>query len=224
MGKTSLTKKQKIVFDYIADYIKKKDTAPLTTEIQNKFRFKSTRSVFQYLDALKTKGYIRKDNTPRSIKLVEDFKEIEGQTELIPLLGTASCGTPAFFADDNIEEYMPVDVNLLDDYNKHSYFLLRTSGTSMNKANINDKSIVLVEKLDAYEDGDKVVAVLDGLATIKTLHKGKEALVLTPESSDSKHKPIIVKNEFHIAGRVVCEIPDIASDDGVKYVPLKNMN
>lgn len=198
--------------------------APLTTEIQNELKFKSTRSVFQYLEALKNKGYIKKDSTPRSIKLVEDFKEIEGQTELIPLLGTVSCGTPAFFADDNIEEYMPVDVNLLDDYNKHSYFLLRTSGTSMNKANINDKSIVLVEKLDAYEDGDKVVAVLDGLATIKTLHKGKEALVLTPESSDSKHKPIIVKNEFHIAGRVVCEIPDIASDDGVKYVPLKNMN
>ncbi|NQV13585.1 MAG: repressor LexA [Parcubacteria group bacterium] len=224
MSKTSLTRKQKVILDYIADYIEKKNMAPLTTEIQNELKFKSTRSVFQYLDALKAKGYIKKDNTPRSIKLVEDFKEIDGQTELIPLLGTASCGTPAFFADDNIEEYLPVDVNLLNNYNKHSYFLLKTSGTSMDKADINDKSIVLVEKLDAYENGDKVVAILDGLATIKTLHKGNEAFVLTPESSDTKHKPIIVKNEFHIAGKVVCEIPDITDVGSVKYVPLKNMN
>ena len=198
--------------------------APLTTEIQNELKFKSTRSVFQYLEALKNKGYIKKDSTPRSIKLVEDFKEIEGQTELIPLLGTVSCGTPAFFADDNIEEYMPVDVNLLDNYNKHSYFLLKTSGTSMDKANINDKSIVLVEKLDTYENGDRVVAVIDGLATIKVLHRGKEALVLNPESKDTKHKPIIVKNELHIAGKVVCEIPDIDNVDSVKYVPLKNVS
>ncbi|MFH2105484.1 MAG: transcriptional repressor LexA [Parcubacteria group bacterium] len=224
MSKTSLTRKQKVILDYISDYIEKNNMAPLTTEIQNELKFKSTRSVFQYLDVLKTKGYIKKDNTPRSIKLVEDFKDIDGQTELIPLLGTASCGTPAFFADDNIEEYLPVDVNLLDNYNKHSYFLLKTSGTSMNKANISDKSIVLVEKLDAYESGDKVVAILDGLATIKTLHKGKNAYVLTPESNDPKHKPIIVKNEFHIAGRVVCEIPDITDVNSVRYIPLKNMN
>jgi len=223
MGKASLTKKQKVILDYISDYIEKKNIAPLTTEIQNKLKFKSTRSVFQYLDALKTKGYIKKDNTPRSIELVEDFKEIDGQTELIPLLGTASCGTPAFFADDNIEEYMPVDTKLLDNYNKHSYFLLKTSGTSMNKANINDKSIVLVEKLDAYEDGDRVVAVLDGLATIKVLHRGEDAFVLTPESKDAKHKSIIVKNDFHIAGKVVCEIPDITNIDSIKYVPLKSV-
>lgn len=223
MGNTSLTKKQKKVLDFIAEYINKHNQAPLTTEIQAALKFKSTRSVFQYLDALVEKGYIKKDRTPRSIKLVEDFKEIDGQTELIPLLGTASCGTPAFFADDNVEEFIPVDTKLLNNFNKHSYFLIRTSGTSMNKAGIKDDSLVLVEKLDSYTDGDRVVAVLDGLATIKRLHQGKDAYVLTPESTDPKHKPIIVKDELHLAGKVVCEIPDVTNMDSIKYVPIRNM-
>jgi repressor LexA len=223
MVDTSLTKKQKKVLDFIFRYINKHNQAPLTTEIQEALKFKSTRSVFQYLDSLVEKGYIKKDRTPRSIELVEDFKEIDGQTELIPLLGTASCGTPAFFADDNIEEFIPVDTKLLNNFNKHSYFLIRTSGTSMDKAGIKDDSLVLVEKLDSYEDGDRVVAVLDGLATIKNLHQGKDAYVLTPESTDPKHKPIIVKDDFHIAGKVICEIPDVINMDSIKYVPIRNL-
>ncbi len=54
--------------------------------------------------------------------------------------------------------------------------------------------------------GDKVLVVIDGLATVKTYRTldGKN-IVLMPESTDPKHKPIFLTDEdnFVINGKVI---------------------
>jgi repressor LexA len=154
---------------------------------------------------LRDKGYITKNRNARSIELLDPSESVRATTALIPLLGMASCGTPEFFADNNIEEYLPVD-NALIKNTPSEYYLLKTSGTSMNKAGINDNSLVLIQKQDGYEQGDRVVAVIDDKATIKKLYKGDGAIMLSPASTDDIHKPIIA-TEGAICGRVVCVVP-----------------
>ncbi len=201
----NLTLKQKRVLDYINMYLQDYSVAPTIEEIQDSLGFRSTRSVSQYLEALREKGYITKNRNARSIELLDPSESISATTALIPLLGMASCGTPEFFADNNIEEYLPVDNSLIKN-TPSEYYLLKTSGTSMNKAGINDNSLVLIRKQDGYEQGDRVVAVIDDKATIKKLFKGDGAIMLAPESSDDSHKPIIA-TEGAICGRVVCVVP-----------------
>ena len=135
----------------------------------------------------------------------------------IPLLGSASCGTPEFFANENIEDFIPVDENLIRG-DRDKYYLLRAFGTSMENANIKNKSLTLIEKNDSYEEGDDVVVSVDGLATIKRMYKGNSALLLMPVSSDDKHKPIVAKENFHIAGKVVCTVPDPTLLEEVRYI------
>ena len=204
----TLTLKQKRVLDYVRSYLQKAGESPTIEEIQDELGFRSTRSVSQYLEALREKGYITKNRNARSIELMEPASALRIDTFLIPLLGMASCGTPEFFADNNIEEYRPVAGALLKEPIDR-YFLLQTSGTSMNKAGIEGGELVLIRRQNAYEEGDRVVAVVDDMATIKKLHKGKGAVVLTPESTDDRHKPIIA-TEGAICGKVVCVVPAMA--------------
>ncbi len=202
----NLTSKQKRVFDFINNYMKTNTNAPTITEIQSALGFRSTRSVSQYLEALRAKGYIAKNRNPRSIRLTgHQAEKASLATTLVPLLGMASCGTPEFFADDNIEEYVPVQTTLIKDDPK-KYYLLKTAGTSMNKAGIEEGAIVLIKRKDFYEQGERVVAVVDDMATIKKLHKGDNAVMLMPESTEERHQPIIA-TEGAICGEVVCSIP-----------------
>ncbi|MBU0647505.1 transcriptional repressor LexA [Patescibacteria group bacterium] len=217
--KFNLTNKQKKVLDFITNHIDKTGQSPIIEEIKSNLGFKSTRSVSQYLDVLIQKKYIKKGNTPRSIQLVDYHKKIENKTVLIPMYGLASCGTPEFYADDNIEEYTRVDKNFLRN-NTNDYFFIKASGTSMNKAGIDNGALVLIEKSNYCDDNEKVLAVIDGMATIKKAIKKDNVVILMPNSTDDKHKPIIVREDFAIAGKVVCTLPDPASLNEVQYVPI----
>lgn len=201
----NLTTKQKRVLDYLKSHLAERSFSPTIEEIQAALAFRSTRSVSQYLEALREKGYISKNRNPRSIQLLDPNQHSRVETTLIPLLGMASCGTPEFFADNNIDEYLPVSNALLKNFGEDCY-LLKTAGTSMNKAGIQDNDLVLIRRQAGYEEGDRVVAVIDGLATIKKLHKGQGAVIFSPESTDISHKPIIA-TEAAICGRVICSVP-----------------
>jgi repressor LexA len=212
----SLTIKQKKVLEFISEYISKNKQSPTIEEIRAGLEFKSTRSVSQYLEALVEKRYITKTGDARSINLIDcDYEEIGSATTLLPLYGLASCGTPEFYAEDNVEEYISVDKKFIKE-KEGNYYLVRTSGSSMNKE-IDDSSLVLVEKKDYYSEKENILAVIDQKATIKKIHKGKSAILLMPSSTDKKHRPIVVKEDFFIAGSVVCVIPDPTSFE-LQYV------
>jgi repressor LexA len=213
----SLTKKQKKVLDFISEFIEKEGQSPTIEEIRSGLGFKSTRSVSQYLDALVEKAYIIKSGDARSIKLADyHYEEIGNETTLLPLYGLASCGTPEFYADDNIQDYVAVDEKMLK-REKENYYLVRASGSSMDKE-IEDSSLVLLEKRDGYDRGESILAIVDGKATIKKLFKGESGMLLMPSSTDNKYKPIVVSEDFYIAGRVACIIPDPTELSELQYI------
>ncbi|NUM25363.1 MAG: hypothetical protein HUU49_01930 [Candidatus Buchananbacteria bacterium] len=205
-----LTKKEQVVLQAIKDYIANNATAPSVRQIldlvnQAGLNVKSVGSIFTYLKSLTTKGYIKRNND-KEISLVD---KNEQSFINIPILGTANAGSPTFFAEENVEGTLKVSKRLIRD---DRIFAIKVSGTSMNKSWINGKNVnngdyILVDPdYNDYHDNDKVLVVIDGVATIKTFKKiDNQTIGLFPESTDKHHQPIYLTPEdnFIINGRVV---------------------
>lgn len=122
----------------------------------------------------------------------------------IPIMGTADCGEPLSIADDYIEDYMQISSKFIKG-KKDDYFFVRAHGDSMNKENIKDKNLVLIKKENIEpRNGDNVLAIVNGCGTIKKFFKKSEAIYLYPNSTNPKHKPILLhpNDEIYISGKV----------------------
>lgn len=199
-----LTTKQEIVLEAIQRQISRTGEAPTLRElleaVSSKMKLSSLNSIVQYLEALEEKGYIQKFSKSRGIRLVE---EKVGNFFPIPLLGNANCGEALSYAEDHAEDYINVSKKFLSG-KPQEYFFVKASGTSMNKEGINDGDFVLARKNDDPGNGKNVVAVINGLGTIKQLHKSGSSIKLMPSSTDTKHKPIFLhpSDNIFICGQV----------------------
>lgn len=109
-------------------------------------------------------------------------------------------------AETNVEGYVRLPNELLKPSGSN-YFLLRVKGNSMNLAEIKgerieDGDLVLVRQQPTVSNGDVIVALIDGEATIKTFTKAPGYFVLKPCSSDPKHHPIVVHRQLASQGVV----------------------
>ena len=130
----------------------------------------------------------------------------------LPVVGSANCGPATIFAEQNIQQYLKVSSSMLP-YNKKELYALIADGNSMNKAEveagktIESGDFVLVDSgYKSYKNGDIVVAVIDGLATIKRyrLDKENDRIVLEADSTE-KYLPIFIhaEDDFQLSGKVV---------------------
>jgi len=205
-----LTKKEQIVLESIRDYIADNSSSPSVRQILNLvneagLKVKSVGSIFTYLKTLAEKGYIKR-NKNKDITIID---KNEQDFLNIPILGTANAGSPTFFAEENVEGTLKVSKRLIHD---DKIFAIKVSGTSMNKSWVNGKNVangdyILIDPdYNDYHDNDKVLVVIDGMATIKTFKKiDNKTIGLFPESTDKTHQPIYLSPEdnFIINGRVV---------------------
>lgn len=206
-----LTQKQRIVLQAIKQFFTEHGEMPTVREIKHEssklgLKLRSLRSFFLYLNALEAKGYIERTSEDRGILLKGVTSENFVQ---IPVFGAASAGAAAMFADQYVEGYLRVSRRLVKDRN---IFAVQVNGTSMNRAKVAGKTIengdfVLVNAdVKEFKNGDKVLVVIDGLATVKTYRSvNGQTIALLPESSDKKHQPIFLTPEDHfvINGLVV---------------------
>jgi repressor LexA len=77
----------------------------------------------------------------------------------------------------------------------------------MNETGINDGDILLIRQQSYADSGKRVVALINDEATVKILDRQKDAVILRPKSSNSKHKPIIVTDDCQIQGEVIAVLP-----------------
>ena len=193
----------------IRNYLLQKGHFPSVRSLMKELGYKSPRSAAIILESLISKGFVEKSDTGNLRLLVKERitnRENHAETVNIPLLGMVVCGLP-ILAEENIEAYIPVSVQISKPANK--YFLLKAKGTSMNEAriNINDGDLVLFKQQSTANNGDIVVALVDDEATIKEFqHKG-DMIILKPKSSDKMHQPIILTSDFKVQGIVVTAIP-----------------
>jgi len=190
--------KEQEVLEFIKEYTFKHGIAPSYREISLGVNIKSTNSVKQYIDRLTEKNLIYKhDNKTRSISFKEKKDEISKQTITIPVIGKVAAGEP-ILAFENVEDEIIISKSVFS--TTQQLYMLRISGESMIDIGINDGDFVVVKKQDTAENGEIVVAYIDGYATVKTFYKEGDHFRLQPQNE--LFRPIITKN-CQILGKVV---------------------
>ena len=198
MSQGKITDKQREILEYIKEMILKKGYPPAVREICEAVHLKSTSSVHSHLESLEKNGYIRRDPTkPRTIEILDDdFALTRRELVNVPVIGTVAAGVP-ILAEQNIEDYLPIPAEILP--NKE-VFMLKVKGNSMIEAGIYNGDKVIVAKQPNAENGDKVVALVDDSATVKTFYKENGHFRLQPENFSMD--PIIL-DQVEILGKVI---------------------
>ncbi len=192
-----LTKRQKQLYDYLDDYIATHGFAPTLDEIGEHFRLNSLATVHKHLTNLEHKGLIvRKWNFSRAIELVPRQKK-SGAVEL-PLLGLVAAGQPIEALETSDTFTVPEEF-----IRRQNTFVLRVKGSSMIEDGIWDGDYIIVEERRAAENGETVVALVNGEATVKRLYHEKGGRIRLQPANETM-QPIIARDkDVEIRGAVV---------------------
>jgi len=201
-----LTSKQSKVLSVIRDFVGKKGFSPTFEELRGALakkgmELKSNNSVVQYLDVLEEKGFIQRFSKKRGIRVLTGIIK---SFIPVPLMGQADCGEALSYADNKVEDYINISKEYLKG-DKNDYFFVKASGDSMDKSGIKNGDLVLVKKIEGEPvENQDIIAVINGLGTIKKFRKVEGIPVLVPNSTNPKHQPIILHadDQIYVCGKV----------------------
>jgi len=182
----TLTKRQKQIFDFIEDGIRRDGYAPTLEEIGKAFNLRSMATVHKHVSNLEAKGLIRRKwNHSRAIELVQQQRPVAAVE--LPLLGRVAAGRPieALEGDDTIE----VPESLV---RRNNTYVLRVKGDSMVDEGILDGDLIIVEENPSPDNGDMAVVSINGEATVKRFYRERGAVRLQP--ANDKYAPIVVND------------------------------
>lgn len=168
-----LTKRQLEILDFLVEYRQKHRVSPTLAEIADHFKISKV-TVFEHLRALKRRRAIRLSRrTPRSAAPIVDRGRGGSSAEIEPavpvhleVLGAVAAGSPVESFD--APETFDFD-SLVGDPGRR--FLLKVTGQSMLDEHIADGDLILVESRANAENGETVVAMIDGGATVKKFYR-----------------------------------------------------
>ncbi len=186
-----LTKKQQAILAYIKSYIQDHSYPPSVRDIAAHFNLASAGGVHKHLKNLEERGFLALDsNISRGIRVLNNEAPPPIAVVELPLKGKVAAGKPISFQLDNetlaFPEYM---VRRAD-----RSFVLQVQGDSMIDEYIQSGDYVIVESREVADNGEMVVALLDGEeATLKRFFKEGAQVRLQP--SNQAMEPIIVAAE-----------------------------
>ncbi len=207
-----LTPKQERVYKELKRRMSRAGDSPTLDELRRALKFKSLRTVTQYIDILERKGYVvRRKNTKRNIELRDSSR---GETVSVPVVANVGCDDLSLFAQEERDEFLEVDRTLAESPQggDSGIVAVRAVGDSMQDAGINPGDYVLIRFTDEAENGDRVAAIVGDMVTVKRYERKNGVTVLYPESRNPKYKPIVLREDFKIAGKVLCVIPNPSAE------------
>ena len=192
----NITAKQRTVLEAINRLTDATGTKPTLKALMQELGYSSTSSVQRHVDALRVKGYIASEKPWQ-----HGISKTDDNLKYIPLVGSVPCGQ-TLMAEENIEGYVAYSFSKLKSRNS-TYFFLRASGTSMDRAGIDDGDLVLVKSQETAAVGDKIVALIGDEVTCKLLGRKGCWYQLETRSSDPRYqKPRVMVEPFQVQGVV----------------------
>lgn len=170
-----LTKRQKMVYEFLRDKIRNRGYGPTVREIGERFEIRSPNGVMCHLKALEKKGLIKREpNMSRAIRLTAEPTQERG----LPLAGEVAAGV----LHEAIEQRERIDFSHM--FSRKGQFVLRVRGDSMIEAQIADGDYVIVRKQKTARKGQMVIAQTDeGEATLKFWFPEKNRIRLEPANA-----------------------------------------
>jgi len=180
-----VTPRQRQVYDFICRFIEMNKQPPTIAEIGKQFKMSSSASVHSILSSLEEQGLIKRiPNVSRGIEVIR--QETSDDAEL-PLLGLVAAGQPIEAVLSNQTVAVPRDM-----VGRGRMFALQVRGDSMIDDNIQDGDIIIVASQETAENGQVVVALIDGsYATVKKFYREPDFIRLEP--ANPQFKPIFIK-------------------------------
>ncbi len=198
-----LTDRQQQVLTFIESYVEHHGYPPSLREISAHLGISGNVGVLRHLKALEQKGKIRRDSgSSRGIVLP---RQGALQTVRVPIVGVVRAGSPEIAYED-IEGYYPLDSEQLHG----GAFFLRVRGDSMINDAIIEGDLVLIRPQSSGNNGDIVVAMIAGEATLKRFYREKGHIRLQPRNPNMEAIIIPAGEGLTIIGKAVKVVRDIA--------------
>ncbi len=194
-----ITESQRRTLRAIQDFIAHRKYPPSMQELADAMGMKPA-SAHGLVNQLERKGYVRREpKKARSLAVIRQPEELTNELVPVPLVGNVAAG-PLMLAEENILGEVLVDSNLA---RRGRCFALKVAGESMKGAGLRNGYLVIVRQQPVAENGDIVVALVAGEATVKRLYIRGDQIELRPENP--RYRPIVIdaESEMSIVGKVV---------------------
>ena len=194
-----LTARQQAILDFVSAKVEAEGLPPTLAEIARAFGFNQTRGAHKHLLALEAKGHLTLlPGKARGIRLhgrnaYGRQKQRSASLEL-PVLGRVAAGSPIGADAGDVERHLLLDRAM---FFPTPDYLLKVKGDSMVDDGIFDGDLIAVHRTPVAENGQIVVARLDGELTVKRFQRGKERISLLPRNPD--YAPIVVAPDADFA-------------------------
>jgi repressor LexA len=202
------TEKQHRILDVIRSFTAEMGYPPSVREIGARVGLSSSSTVQSHLKTLERRGLLRRDPTkPRALvpadmvlrAVASPAKRDAGpETISLPIVGRVAAGTP-ITATENYEDTFVLPASFVGKNGGVGSFMLRVKGDSMIDAAILDGDLIVVAPQPDASNGQIVVALIDGEATVKTFYREANRIRLQPENRTME--PIYV-DDVTVVGRV----------------------
>ncbi len=193
-----LTRRQKEILDFLNGFIKQEGYAPTIEEIAEHFSLRSLATVHKHLSNLQKKGLIKREwNRSRALELVPT--EIKVEAVELPLLGRVAAGSPIEAIEASETIFVPENM-----VGRHETYVLQVKGDSMIDEQIRDGDYVIVENRRTADDGEMVIALLDGdSVTLKKLYREGGGRVRLQPANDRLEPIFVDQDRIRIQGVVI---------------------
>lgn len=201
----ALTKRQKQVLDFIADFIGEHGYSPSYEELAQALSLASIATVHKHIQALESRNYLKRGfNQSRSLEVSEKYLQDRrmgravAQSIQVPLAGRIAAGKP-------IETVEGQDVLQFADFiGKGETYGLQVTGESMIEDHICNGDYVLVERVQQAADGEIVVALVGGSeSTLKRFYREPDGSVRLQPSNRNMEPIYVAPENLQIQGRVL---------------------
>lgn len=222
-----LTKKQLDLLDFIHTRLQKDGVPPSFDEMKVALDLRSKSGIHRLITALEERGFIRRlAHRARAIEIIRLPDSLGGTAEDVaeaptpanqgtapaaatipamelPVMGRIAAGVP-IEAINQISHQVAVPASMLSAQGQH--FALEVRGDSMIEAGINDGDIVVIRETSVADDGDVVVALVEGQeATLKRIYRKGTSVALeaaNPAYETRRYRQDQVKVQGRLVGLI----------------------
>jgi repressor LexA len=222
-----LTRKQLELLELIDTRLKRDGVPPSFDEMKDALNLRSKSGIHRLITALEERGFIRRlAHRARAIEVVRMPEALESRTPRVieggakpapaaparampvsevyatelPVMGRIAAGTP-IEAIAEISHHVAVPGSMLSGKGEH--YALEVKGDSMIEAGINDGDIVVIRSQTSADNGDIVVALVEGQeATLKRFRRMRGMIAL--EAANPAYETRILRDDqVEVQGRLV---------------------
>jgi repressor LexA len=193
------TDRQQRILEAIRAFTAERGYPPSVREIGERVGLSSSSTVQSHLKTLERRGLLKRDPTkPRALVPSDALPHPNGARTTVahlPIVGKVAAGIP-ITAVENVEDTFALPAGFVRDPNA---FILKVSGDSMVDAAILDGDLVVVKPCPDAKNGEIVVAMLEGEATVKRFYRESSRIRLQPEN---RAMTPIYADDVTVVGRV----------------------